>query len=220
MRKIAGLLIILCCFTVYSAQQTPWQLWKTQDGVSVSFKKHLNGIVEVQGTLQIENSTASDFMALLSDTERAPKWVENVSHVEVLARPSDAETIVYTKINSPWPIRDRDMVSYSCYKRLNPTQTLLTISAYSGFKEHVDSVVRIKDLKATWLLEEHNSQEKVSLALTHTVYADPGGAIPHWLSNNVSLKSTLKTLRALRSELAQEQYHAAPTDIKEGNCSI
>ncbi|WP_394192448.1 START domain-containing protein [Pseudoalteromonas atlantica] len=220
MRKIAGLIIILCCCTVHAAQQTSWLSWKSQEGINVSYKKHQNGIVEVKGSLLIENSTASDFIALLSDTERAAKWVENVSHVQVLARPSEAETIVYTQINSPWPVRDRDMVSYSCYKRLSPTQTLLTISAYPGFKEEVDSVVRIKDLKATWLLEENNTPAKLSLTLTYTVYADPGGAIPHWLSNKVSLKSTLKTLQALRSELAQELYRAAPIVIKEGHCSI
>ncbi|WP_082665519.1 START domain-containing protein [Pseudoalteromonas sp. H105] len=220
MRKLIALLLMLLCCTEVTAQQSQWQLWKSQEGISVSFIKHTNGIFEVQGTLSINDRTADDFMMLLSDTQRAPLWVENVTHVEVLSRPSDAETIVYTKINSPWPVRDRDMVSYSCYKQLSPTQTLLTISAYPGFKNEVDSVVRIKDLKATWLLEENNTPGKVSLTLTHTVYADPGGAIPHWLSNKVGLQSTLKTLQALRRELAQERYRAAPTVIKEGHCSI
>lgn len=209
---------VFCCCSL-QAQEKQWQLWKQQDGASVYYKKHDNGILEVRGTITVLGSTADDFMALLSDTKQAPKWIENATFVEVLSRPSASETIVYTKFNSPWPVTDRDMVSYSCYQRLSPSQTQLSIRAYPDYKASVDSVIRIKDLQARWLLEEQHTQQSRSLTLTHDVYADPGGAIPHWLSNKVALKSALKTLLGLRQQLIKKAYIPAENISKVGNCN-
>lgn len=206
------------CLAVH-AQEKQWQLWKQQDGASISYKKHDNGIFEVRGSITVQGSTADDFMALLSDTQQAPFWIENVTSVEVLSRLSASETIVYTRLDSPWPVTDRDMVSYSCYQRLSPSQTELVITAYPDYKTELDSVIRIKDLQARWLLNEQNTEQGRSLTLTHDVYADPGGAIPHWISNKVGLKSALKTLLELRRQLNMKAYTPALQISQAGDCA-
>ncbi|OUS74153.1 hypothetical protein B5G52_02055 [Pseudoalteromonas sp. A601] len=206
------------CLTA-PAQEKQWQLWKQQDGASISYKKHENGILEVRGSITVHGSSADDFMALLSDTQQAPLWIENVTFVEVLSRLSSSETIVYTQLDSPWPVTDRDMVSYSCYRRLSPSQTELIIKAYPDYKAELDSVIRIKDLQARWLLNEENTEQGRSLTLTHDVYADPGGAIPHWISNKVGLKSALKTLLELRRQLNMKAYTPALQISQAGDCA-
>lgn len=201
------------------AQPSEWQLWKQRDGTSVHYKKHASGIFEVQAEIAVTGVTANDFMALLSDTESAPLWVENVTHVQVLKRLSPSENIVYTQFDSPWPVADRDMVSYSCYRRVNRTQTELMITAVTDFLEKSKGVIRITDLNASWLLTETSEQGESQLTIRHVVYADPAGAIPHWLSNKIGLKSAMHTLLALKQRLLEKTYQPNEQKIELGDCS-
>lgn len=218
MRRLIILLALLFSASVLS-DTAHWQLWKQRDGASVHYKKHENGIFEVQAEIAVTGVTANDFMALLSDTESAPLWVENVTHVQVLKRLSPSENIVYTQFNSPWPVADRDMVSYSCYRRVSDTQTELTIAAFPGFLDKREGVIRITELKASWLLTELDNEEHSQLTIRHVVYADPGGAIVHWLSNKIGLKSAMHTLLALKQRLLNKSYHPNEQIAELGDCS-
>lgn len=214
------MLLLALLFSVQlGAQPAQWQLWKQYDGASVHYKKHANGIFEVQAEITIEGVTASDFMALLSDTESAPLWIENVANVQVLKRLSPSENIVYTQFDSPWPVTDRDMVSYSCYRRVSDTQTELTIAAFPDFLDKREEVIRITDLKASWLLTEVRNQGLTQLTIRHVVYADPGGALPHWLSNKIGLKSALHTLLALKQRLLDKTFQPNVQITQLGDCT-
>ncbi len=196
------------------ANPVKWHIYKQQDNIEVTYKKHKTGIIEINASVLVKNANAKDFMALLSDTENVPNWLENVKNVTLLERLSPSETLVYTYFNSPWPVSDRDLVSYSCYHALSEHKTELKITSQPYAKAEVKGVVRIKELSAYWRLEERQS----SLLVSHQAYADPSGSIPHWLSNKVSLKSIYKTLQALREQLTNNQFSRANTKSQLGLC--
>jgi|TARA_B100000700_G_scaffold93374_1_gene105413 hypothetical protein len=197
------------------ANPIEWQTYKQQDDIKVSYKKHETGIIEINASVLVKNAKASDFMALLSDTDNAPNWLENVKSVTLMERLSPSETLVYTHFNSPWPVLDRDLVSYSCYHALGEHKTELKIISQPYAKAEVSGVVRIKELRAYWRLEEQQS----NLLVSHQAYADPGGSIPHWLSNKVSLKSVYKTLQALTEQLTNNQFSRDNLISQLGSCS-
>lgn len=213
------LFIALFCSESAMAEVKSWQLWKHQNGVSIHYKKHDNGIFEVRGTVTVSNTNAGDFMALLSDAENAPQWIENVKSVKILARLSPSETVVYTQLDSPWPVSDRDMVSYSCYKRLNNTDTELKISAYPDYFDEQPNMIRITEIEGSWLLSEKIVQGLPQLTIVHEIYADPGGAIPHWISNKVGLKSALLTMLTLEKKLLSKDFQTNNTVSKTGECT-
>lgn len=205
----------LACLSLLAvANPIEWQTYKQQDDIKVSYKKHETGIIEINASVLVKNAKASDFMALLSDTDNAANWLENVKSVTLMERLSPSETLVYTHFNSPWPVSDRDLVSYSCYQALDEHKTELQIKSQPYAKAEVSGVVRIKDLTAYWRLEQQQS----NLLVSHQAYADPGGSIPHWLSNKVSLKSVYKTLQALREQLTNNQFSRANTSSIPGDC--
>ncbi|MCH2086229.1 MAG: START domain-containing protein [Pseudoalteromonas sp.] len=197
------------------ANPIEWQTYKQQDDIKVSYKKHETGIIEINASVLVKNAKASDFMALLSDTDNAPNWLENVKSVTLMERLSPSETLVYTHFNSPWPVLDRDLVSYSCYHALGEHKTELKIISQPYAKAEVSGVVRIKELRTYWRLEEQQS----NLLVSHQAYADPGGSIPHWLSNKVSLKSVYKTLQALTEQLTNNQFSRDNLISQLGSCS-
>ena len=205
----------LACLSLSAvANPIEWQTYKQQDGIKVSYKKHETGIIEINASVLVKNAKASDFMALLSDTDNAANWLENVKSVTLMERLSPSETLVYTHFNSPWPVSDRDLVSYSCYRALDEHTTELQIKSQPYAKAEASGVVRIKDLTAYWRLEQQQS----NLLVSHQAYADPSGSIPHWLSNKVSLKSVYKTLQALREQLTNNQFSRTNTSSIPGDC--
>jgi len=206
----------LACLSLSAvANPIEWQTYKQQDDIKVSYKKHETGIIEINASVLVKNAKASDFMALLSDTDNAPNWLENVKSVTLMERLSPSETLVYTHFNSPWPVLDRDLVSYSCYHALGEHKTELKIISQPYAKAEVSGVVRIKELRAYWRLDEQQS----NLLVSHQAYADPGGSIPHWLSNKVSLKSVYKTLQALTEQLTNNQFSRDNLISQLGSCS-
>ncbi|HAU04754.1 MAG TPA: hypothetical protein DCS78_07785, partial [Pseudoalteromonas shioyasakiensis] len=78
------------------ANPIEWQTYKQQNGIKVSYKKHETGIIEINASVLVKNAKASDFMALLSDTDNAANWLENVKSVTLMERLSPSETLVYT----------------------------------------------------------------------------------------------------------------------------
>ncbi len=197
------------------ANSSEWQTYKQQDGINVTYKTHQNGIIEINASVLVKNAKADDFMALLSDTDNAPNWLENVKSVTLMERLSPSETLVHTHFNSPWPVSDRDLVSYSCYHRLSEHKTELKIISQPHAKPAVNGVVRIKDLTAFWRL----THQQNDLLVSHQAYADPAGSIPHWLSNKVSLKSVFKTLQSLRKELHYNRFTRLNTPSVPGKCA-
>ncbi len=205
----------LACLSLSAvANPIEWQTYKQQYGIKVSYKKHETGIIEINASVLVKNAKASDFMALLSDTDNAANWLENVKSVTLMERLSPSETLVYTHFNSPWPVSDRDLVSYSCYRALGEHKTELQIKSQPYAKAEVAGVVRIKNLTAYWRLE----QQQTNLLVSHQAYADPSGSIPYWLSNKVSLKSVYKTLQSLREQLTNNQFSRTKTSSIPGNC--
>lgn len=214
MQKCISLLIILLSFNAYS--EPDWLLYKNEQGVSVEYQQFDDDTFVTKGQLLVKAVTATDFLQLLSDTAVAPSWLENTSNVRVIKTLSPSENLVYSYIDSPWPLANRDAVTYSCYSRLSSQQTKLSIESRPDEMPLTTRVVRIKTLNAHWLL----TQKDDGLNIEYQVYALPGGSIPTWLYNKVGLKSTFKTLINLREILTSKHYMATAPIIKAGKCNL
>ena len=149
MQKCICFLIILLSFNVYSEPR--WLLYKNEQGVSIEYQQFSDDTFVVKGQLNIEDVTANDFLDLLSDTRIASSWLENTSKVRLIKALSPSENLVYSYIDSPWPVANRDAVTYSCYSRLSPQQTKLSIESRPEELPLTKRVVRIKTLNAHWL---------------------------------------------------------------------
>ncbi len=205
----------LLCFATNVCSQPSWQLYESKQGVNVYFQRLTDDTLRMKAETVVENTTAEDLIALLSDTDAAPRWIENIAKVKLLKYLSPSENLVYSFIDSPWPVANRDLVTYSCYTKRSALQTQLSIHARPDFLPQTKGVVRISTLDATWLL----TQQANNLHIDYQVYALPGGSIPNWLNNRVALKSTFNTLINLAEILTTKQYTAKPTVIRTGDCT-
>ncbi len=206
--RIAAILLFLVHNTAWAQSEDsvqPWKLAKSEDGIRVHTREHQGGLVEIRAQMFVETSYGA-FLLLLEDSNNLPNWVDNVSKSEVLKQVSPTENIVYTKFAAPWPAKDRDMVTYSRYELLDGAFQLEIKDASQQYPEQ-ESYIRIKAVEAHWTLE------KLTNGLTHinyTAYADPGGMLPDWLANKLSVSGAFNTFSALKAQLPkyQNQQHS------------
>ncbi|WP_154179442.1 START domain-containing protein [Vibrio furnissii] len=186
-----------------------WHMAKSDNGITIQTRKHRDGLVEIRAQMLVPTTYAA-FMNLLENSSNLPNWIDHVASSRVLKKISDHEHIVYTRFSAPWPARDRDMVTYSQFQQF-PGSLVLTIEDASDQYPEQEGFVRIKAVKATWTLE------KLTNGMTHidyTAFADPGGMLPNWLANKLSVSSAFNTFEGLRAQLPDYQNKLHP-HVKE-----
>ncbi|NOI59276.1 START domain-containing protein [Vibrio coralliilyticus] len=188
----------------------PWQFDSSDNGISIYIREHTDGLVEVRAEMFAPTSYGA-FLTLLEDSDNVPNWIDNVSHSRVLRQISETENIVYTQFAAPWPAKDRDMVTYSQFVIDDASFTLHIKDAPSNTLPEQEDYIRITRVKATWTLQ------KLTNGTTHIEYiafADPGGALPDWLANDLAKESARNTFEGLRQQLPHYQTATHPK-IKE-----
>lgn len=188
----------------------PWQFDSSDNGISIYIREHTDGLVEVRAEMFAPTSYGA-FLTLLEDSDNVPNWIDNVSHSRVLRQISETENIVYTQFAAPWPAKDRDMVTYSKFVIDDASFTLRIKDAPSNALAEQEDYIRITRVKATWTLQ------KLTNGTTHIEYiafADPGGALPDWLANDLAKDSARNTFEGLRQQLPHYQTATHPK-IKE-----
>ncbi len=188
-----------------SISNLPWKLAKSEDGIRIHTREHQGGLIEIRAQMLVKTSYQA-FLVLLEDSNNLPNWVDNVSESRVLEQISPSENIVYTKFAAPWPAKDRDMVTYSRYQLLDGAFQLKIKDASKQYPEQ-EGYVRIKAVEANWTLE------KLTNGFTHinyTAYADPGGLLPDWLANKLSISGAFNTFAALKIQLPEYQNRQHP----------
>lgn len=190
---------VIALSTLLGAQAfaTDWQVVKQKNNIVIAEQNHANGFVKIKASTSL-TSCIHAFEQLLHNTDNAPNWLAHVQSVVVLATPSNHENYVHTQFSSPWPVRDRDMVTYSITDKSNPMRMQIGIRSASDYIAPLSGVERIEFVEASWVVE----QKGQTLVIEHQAIADPGGNIPKWLANSMARKSAYQTFLAMRNELA------------------
>ena len=188
-----------------------WQSWYSKDNLSISYQKQASGLIAIKAQASFTNTNRQAFLNLLNDTDNAPEWLSNVESVKSLPLLKKAENIVVTRLNAPWPVKDRIMLTHSCHQRVSKTTSKLLIKSVDELKraqllplEQFKKYIFVSPIEGSWLLEETSN----TLLITHQIYADPQGKIPTWLSNKTALKGVKKTFQNMAKQIYKKEYQA------------
>ncbi|EGA69112.1 hypothetical protein VISI1226_07393 [Vibrio sinaloensis DSM 21326] len=183
-----------------------WKFDSDDNGISVYYRDHSDGLVEIKAQM-FTPTTYSAFLTLLEDSANVPNWIDNVSHSRVLRQLSSNENIVYTQFLAPWPAKDRDMVTYSRYYTDDIGFVLEIKDAPNPVLAPQEGYIRIQSVKAKWQLQKLTSGTTL---IEYTAFADPGGALPDWLVNQLAKESARNTFEQLRKQLPRYQTRQHP----------
>ncbi|MGR5143359.1 START domain-containing protein [Photobacterium sp. DNB23_23_1] len=208
MKKILMSLVTLMCFQGVSSQafaQEPWKNVRDRKDIQV-YNRAIEGsdFKEFMAQTTI-NANLSTIIAVFNDTNAGIEWVENVDEMHTEKVISDSETITVTYSKAPWPVADRDAIVLN--KTTQDPDTLVVTIQQEGTPDYLplkDGVVRVKSLTSRWIFTP------VSDSVTHVHYqvlTNPGGNLPAWLINMVSVSQPYNSLLGLKKMVKREKYH-------------
>jgi hypothetical protein len=199
---IRTIAIAIVCFT-NSCFAEQWQLEKQQGNVAVFSVVGESGYKEVLAKTTLK-SDLSALLRLLNDVGFAPNWIANAIQVKILEAESPNERLVHTFFNAPWPIKNRDMVTYS---KTEENMNSIEISIFDKGNEYPlePDFVRMQDMFGVWNVSNTDSNE---IEISYQGGGNPAGNLPKWLANKVLIDATFDTFVNLSEVILLGKYQS------------
>ena len=202
-REFISLITIgMICFANNSYSQE-WNLEKQQGEVRVYSVNGATGYKDILAKTTVKSDLLA-LLRLLDDVEFAPHWVANAMQVKILQAASTEERLVHTFFNAPWPIKDRDMVTYS---KTHIEANSIQIDIFNKGNETPlnPNYVRMQDMFGVWKV---TSTDQSHIEISYQGGGNPAGNIPHWLANRALIDATFDTFVKLSEVILLEKYQS------------
>ena len=186
-------------FQEVSAAEYPWQLRLNKEEITVYTRKvEASPILEYKANMIVQ-AKLPELMRFFEDAKKMPQWYYQCVQAEPLQ--SAGENIVYFVLHLPWPVTERDCV-YSWVKFLDPVskEVSYTLSAVSGKFPEQKGKIRVLYLNSLW---RFTPLKDGRIEVYFQQHSNPGGSIPSFLVNKLSVEIPFYTLRNLRKMISQ-----------------
>jgi len=186
------------------AKQPKWKQVKNENGITVSNRVRNDGLQEFKAITYVKSVKLSSLMAVMDDVPNYKNWMESIVSSHLVKKINSQERIVYVHFGTPWPVSDRDNVSYSKVSQ-NKKDKSITIRMRSRPFEYPKKkgIVRVK--KGGGYFWFKPLKNKVTMII-YQRFTDPGGSVPKWLLRMAGSKVPYQTLRKLRIMVKKLKY--------------
>lgn len=156
-----------------------WQLKKTTDDFKAYTSETENSKVKSYKVVALLSKQAECIFKVMTDYENYESMFKEIKEHEIIKK-TDTSLVAYSLFESPWPVQDRDLVSYIKIKKNDSTMYITTIAVQDKKYKRKTNVVRMFDYIEKCKIEKI---EPNKTKFTITGHFDAGGAIPAWLQN-------------------------------------
>jgi len=158
-----------------------WDLKVDKENVKV-YTRSVTGssVQEFKGEVTIK-CNMSGILALIDSISEYTKWMYKITTSYRFKRINQTSGYTYTVISSPWPVSDRDLVSY--YKVTQDTTTKVITVSLKGVKDYIPEkpgLVRIPTMTGFWQL---TPIAKGVTKVVYQVHCESGGSVPAAIVN-------------------------------------
>lgn len=176
MKQIFTFLILLTNFSMVAQN---WQLKKTTDDFKAYTSETENSKVKSYKIVALLSKQSECIFELMTDYENYESMFKEIKEHEIIKR-TDTSLVAYSLFESPWPVQDRDLVSYIKIKKNGNTIYISTIAVQDKTYKRKPNVVRMFDYTEKCIIEKLK-QNKTRFTITG--HFDAAGAIPAWMQN-------------------------------------
>lgn len=192
-----------------SANSSDWELEKEDEDYQLKiFIREIkeSDLNEFKGEMLTDASLKS-IVALLMDSEAAPKWMHKCEKFEVLDHISDTHNIIYFVNGAPWPVSDRDaIISSELTQDPQSLAVKINVKVLPEYLPKDEDYVRIPRMVGFW---EFVPQADGQTLVRYQIHAEPGGSLPAWLANSVVVDTPYYTMTNMADMLKREKYKTA-----------
>jgi len=149
---------------------------------------------------------------VIEDSVHWKEWIENFDSGRVLERKSPFHKVFYQSFDSPFPVKDRDIV-YEARTTRETDGNKVIIAMRSVFHPKAPKTVGVRvDLKYTRYEITPLSDGHLQVVLETS--SDPGGSLPGFLVNWAQRDYPLKLFKGLRRQVEKKHAKFAPLPPK------
>ncbi|MFZ5563188.1 MAG: START domain-containing protein [Thermodesulfobacteriota bacterium] len=202
----------LVAFSFSGAFAQEWERVLEKDGIVVYERQRSNAPVRDFRAEMVIDSSPLSVMALMDDTEAAPRWFTHCRRLVRVSEISSDEHIVYNITRFPWPMRDRDAVLRSV-RRFEKENKRFVIDYRS-----VDNIScppaepglsRVVTIEGQWGVTALGRDRTL---VTSRIQMDLGTPLPGWTLNPFLREATYQTFVNIRQVVQEPKYrNAMPT---------
>lgn len=142
---------------------------------------------------------------VLSDVEQTTQWLERMNSVEVLGAYNNHQYLLRTIINSPWPFKNRELIT--CVNTFfEENMTTINIYSCSDRVPLNNLYVRVLEVESSWTIKKVSNS---LVEINYKTWIDPSGYVPAFIFNGELIDSTetdLKKLQVIIDNASLEQY--------------
>lgn len=203
-RRLAA--IFIAAATLLAAPNTlsgpvtdPWRLEKLEGGIRVSSRAVAGSPIRaIKAEVDIR-APFTNVVALLLDVSQRTRWDETCAAASVHRQVSDVEDVVYVHNDLPWPASDRDMILRRTWLiAADGSRAQIRATVDNDVLPEVAGRVRVPQADGVWTVVRTGA---ASVRVSTEIHADPGGPVPDWLMNSLSIQAPHKALRNMRQLL-------------------
>ncbi|WP_392389667.1 START domain-containing protein [Aeromonas caviae] len=159
-----------------------WQLRQGDEGVMLWTQPHPPTSFQALRLEMRVNADPGALITVLRNTARHEEWLPQSREVRVLARSGPDDDLVYTRLASPWPVQDRELITRShLSRRIDCGLTLEVWAEPNALPLHA-GLFRIQESAGRW---EALPQRDGSTLVRLETYTNPGNNLPGWLVNPI-----------------------------------
>lgn len=183
-----------------------WQLEKQNHHVSVYSQETESGYKKVLAKTLVEAHPQA-LIALLDDISISSQWIHNCIEVKLIEKASTTERLVHSFFNAPWPVKNRDMVTYSKTSFIGQSIQIEIFDKASHIKDQ-PNFVRMQDMHGLWTA---TPTESGKVEITYSGGGNPGGNIPSFIADRELISSMFNTFTNLIEIISADKYQ--PTKL-------
>jgi hypothetical protein len=198
------LLISVACF---SQNNGSWQLYKTQNGISIYSRKANNTNIKQLKTVVTLKTSLNSLVALINDWDSYPQWNYRCGQSKTLKTISPTELIHYQTVVTPWPVDHQDFIINVKLSQDDKTKTVtITSTNNPNYIPPYPKITRIKELQAKWTLTPLNNG---NVQAEYEFFVNPGTLVPAWLLNAAVTYGPYETMLNFTQWVQKPKYQQA-----------
>jgi hypothetical protein len=174
-----------------------WLLMYERDGFKAYERRGEPPAYRAEGALSVG---LAEVAAVLVDLPRQREWVSHLAESRLLEGDPLAHSVVYSRYDLPWPVRDRDAVIESVVTE-RPMEGEVHVrfrSTTTALAPERPECIRIPLCEGEFTLAQAAPDR---VRVTYTIRLDPGGLLPAWLVRHFIRDAPADTLARFRSQV-------------------
>ncbi len=198
---------------VVSMMNGKWEFRIEHKGIKI-FSSKVSGseILGFKGEIELQVSLKK-LLSLFYDMANFNRWVHQLAEMEVLEKNEHTEYVVRQVINTPWPLKQREVIMRSRLVSAGDNAIALTMKQEPEYIPDNPKYHRVQHATGMWVFTP-NGHGVVSVIFI--MHLDPGKDVPAPMSNAGLFEVPFYSLNNLSSLLGDTSYNPPwPDELEE-----